>query len=72
MESQNHKCAICRDPIAFEGQRCHIDHDHDTGILRGLLCGRCNRGLGHFQDDVERLERAVAYITRFAGRKNQQ
>ena len=65
MEAQNHQCAICREPIAFaDGPRCHVDHDHITGVLRGLLCGRCNRGLGHFLDNVERLLAAVKYLQR--------
>ena len=39
-----------------------LDHDHKTGGFRGWLCHRCNRGIGCFSDDVEKLERAVAYL----------
>jgi hypothetical protein len=39
-----------------------IDHDHDTGVVRGLLCRTCNRGIGMLGDTVESLERAVAYL----------
>jgi hypothetical protein len=59
--TQAHKCAICDDPITFED--CHIDHDHKTNIVRGLLCGLCNRGLGQFRDSVKRLTAAIRYLS---------
>jgi len=62
LEDQDHKCAICREPIAFNGQQCHVDHDHVTGVIRGLLCGRCNRGLGHFRDSMKLLQQAIEYL----------
>lgn len=51
------KCAICG-----SSYRLHIDHDHKTGQLRGLLCHFCNTGLGHFRDSPERLRAAIAYL----------
>lgn len=65
--AQGFVCAIClRTPEPFKRKRLtrpwHIDHDHATGAVRGILCGTCNVGLGAFRDDVESLRRAVAYL----------
>lgn len=51
-------CAIC------EGtpKRLRIDHDHNTGKYRGLLCDNCNIGLGHFKDSPARLRKAISYL----------
>lgn len=61
LDSQDGKCALCLKE--FKGERdTHLDHDHETGRTRGILCQRCNIGLGHFQEDVATLERAVVYL----------
>jgi hypothetical protein len=60
LEGQNNTCAIC--PHEFSDGSYHVDHCHKTGKVRGLLCQKCNRGLGHFNDETLRLERAKAYL----------
>ena len=63
LAAQNDACAICgSSEPGGQWQNWHTDHDHKTGMVRGLLCNGCNLGLGHFQDDPERLEAAAAYI----------
>ena len=52
-------CAICKQRFA---KRLDVDHCHDTGTVRGLLCNNCNRGLGHFKDNVDYLQSAINYL----------
>lgn len=59
-KAQNGCCALCGDYIKIEDM-C-VDHDHETGIVRGLLCHRCNRGLGQFKDDIKLLKKAFDYL----------
>jgi hypothetical protein len=59
VEAQAELCPVCRRPL---GTKPHVDHDHASGQVRGLLCFTCNVGLGNFSDDPERLERAAAYL----------
>ncbi len=65
-ESQGGVCAICREkPTKGQTKVCgglYVDHDHDTGAVRGLLCTNCNQGLGHLKDDVTRLQNAIEYL----------
>ncbi len=58
-------CAICKsgDP-RNKGERFTIDHDHETGEVRGLLCGPCNAGIGGLRDDPDLLIEAWAYLLR--------
>ena len=65
-EAQNGLCAICGKPDEVEGRRLAVDHNHDTGQVRALLCGNCNRGLGNFQDDTNMLVKATRYLIKYS------
>ena len=58
---QEGKCAICGKPFD-ENNVVHIDHNHKTGKVRGLLCMMCNCGIGHFNDNKELLLKAIEYL----------
>lgn len=64
LEAQDGRCAICLRVFGTERywDRAHVDHDHLTGAVRGLLCPACNTALGHLRDSIPNLERAVAYL----------
>lgn len=61
LAQQDFRCPIC---LLEVGRGGHLDHDHDTGEVRGVLCSKCNVGLGFFKDDPEVLIRASEYLTR--------
>jgi hypothetical protein len=56
------RCGICLTPLAEVSKIC-VDHCHTTGAVRGLLCNRCNQGLGYFGDDPDTLVRAAQYLS---------
>lgn len=66
LKKQNHVCAICKKPEILirngKVQPLSVDHDHDTGKIRGLLCVNCNKILGHAHDDVAVLQTAIQYL----------
>lgn len=65
LAKQNGLCAICgTDTPKGAGQRFHVDHDHNTGEIRALLCNSCNVGIGHFHHEVKLLENAISYVTK--------
>lgn len=61
LAAQDGVCAICRRPPT-EGVSLHVDHDHENGARRGLLCFRCNNSLGDLEDDPDLLRRAASYL----------
>lgn len=60
--NQKGLCLICAEPP----KSFHVDHDHKTGKVRGLLCRICNAGLGYFHDHVGRLASAITYLNKNA------
>lgn len=61
IQKSNNKCAICGDNFLKKNPP-HIDHDHRNGIIRGVLCRKCNSGLGLFKDNAEIIEKAKQYL----------
>ena len=57
-------CAICKQPpdLKIYPGVLHVDHDHITGNVRSLLCSRCNKGLGSFNDDFDLVKKAAGYL----------
>ncbi len=66
-ESQSGKCAICNSTFSHNHQngrptKLAVDHCHETGRIRGLLCSKCNLGIGCFLDDSKLLAAAINYL----------
>jgi hypothetical protein len=61
LEQQDGKCAICFGDVT-EGLNLVVDHNHETGKVRGILCSICNMSLGGFKDSLEYLRSAVKYL----------
>lgn len=72
-KAQSGRCAICDvkgdiHELGFTSKApFHIDHDHSSGRVRGLLCPECNKGLGMFKDSRLFLEQAIKYLTHHSG-----
>ena len=74
-EAQDYRCAICNEPETGIHNRGRatvelslaVDHDHETGVVRALLCHKCNKALGLFGDDVILLRDALAYLESHRG-----
>jgi len=62
--SQNGVCAICGNKFE-NGRDIKIDHNHITKQVRGLLCQRCNIGIGHLRDDMSIVLKAAAYLNKW-------
>lgn len=62
LEQHDHLCGICREPEKIDRWQLCVDHDHETGRVRGLLCRRC----GNAQDRVALLQSCIAYLERHA------
>ncbi len=62
VELQGNRCGICGGSEPGGKVGWHLDHDHKTGKLRGILCNSCNLSLGGFHDDIALLESALRYL----------
>jgi len=68
LTAQGEGCAICGRKLGHKKgrsglpSRLVIDHEHKTGKIRGLLCSRCNSGIGIFEEKIELLEAAIKYL----------
>ena len=60
-KEQGYVCAVCKQPCST-GKRLAVDHCHNTGAVRGLLCSKCNRALGYLNDDPVIIENLLAYL----------
>lgn len=60
MVAHNNACAICK----ASDKPLRVDHCHNTGTVRGVLCHNCNVALGHFKDNPEVIRKAIAYLNK--------
>jgi len=60
VEEQDGYCPICQGPLAL--LQPHIDHDHESSVIRGVLCSRCNQALGLLLESPQAAERLAAYL----------
>ena len=68
-EAQKGCCAICKKQSLQKSGRLAIDHCHITGAVRGLLCVKCNAGLGMLKDNIDLLKSAIVYLESFSNEK---
>ena len=64
LKEQDNKCAICKTSDPGE-TNWHADHCHDTGQQRGILCKKCNTGIGMLNDSIELVESALKYLNHY-------
>lgn len=62
IEHQGRTCMICDNPFPEDRKRVHLDHCHNSGVIRGVLCQTCNTKLGWFEKNEERI---LAYLSHF-------
>lgn len=65
LRDQLYRCKICGRDQLQNGKRLSLDHCHETGEIRGLLCNNCNLGLGNFRDNPTFLREAIRYLQDF-------
>jgi hypothetical protein len=65
LENQKNCCGICGNSNEYNKNNMSLDHCHKTKMIRGILCHRCNMGIGYFKDDIELLEKAKNYLKKY-------
>lgn len=65
--NQQNRCVICGDEFSDTNRAC-VDHDHETGAIRDLLCSKCNQGIGCLKESTAVLHSAIEYLTKHANR----
>jgi hypothetical protein len=64
LKKQKNKCAICHNEFK-PMKNTHVDHNHITGKVRGLLCTKCNSSIGYLNDDIKLLKEAIKYLKKY-------
>lgn len=64
VDNQKGKCAICENDLKDTHDVC-VDHNHETGKIRAILCRRCNLGIGHLQDSIVVVKSALKYLEKY-------
>lgn len=68
LAAQGGCCACCGAAANPSGKSLFVDHDHNTGVIRGIICNKCNRGIASLGDTIEGVRSALAYLERAASR----
>ncbi len=67
LSAQDYKCPVCSSELLLglgKGKNACVDHDHESGKVRGILCSSCNRAIGLLKDEILLLRKAVSYLQR--------
>ena len=73
LKQQNGCCSVCgtdKPGGKHQNKYFHVDHNHETGVVRGLLCSHCNTALGLFNEDVAIMKKAMVYLTTWEKHEN--
>lgn len=68
---QDNKCSVCLtklSKVSHKSNSPHVDHDHKTGVLRDILCSRCNQALGLLDEDAGKLQSMIDYVERWSAK----
>lgn len=72
LELQQQCCAICDTHRSKLKRALAVDHDHNTGVIRGLLCDPCNLGIGKLRDSIQLIQNALDYLTHHERLQNER